>query len=216
MRTLILTVAMAFAVATPAFSQDTSGDRPATAEEIAQARRQADAVIAQAQASDLFVNVTNDATPTAKHSNSGLVCMFSGDTRDRILLFPVSSGIPRGNDVGCGSWLGDTEFTLYATRYSERYSAEQIIRDAVDAILQRFPDARPYQGTLSMASRDDMDTPLAAGFDVTVNGQAMLTLVYVVHHGDWSYKLRATGPADDDLLLTLAPIIFIMSLPGGQ
>lgn len=205
-----LVFAVALLTAPAAWAQKAD---PATPAQLAAAKAHADAVIAAAGAGDLFVNVSEDGIPKVRHKASGLICSFSGDENDRITIYPASPGIPRGDDVGCGSWVLNTEITIYATRYADRYTPEQIIGDAIAAIRQRLPDARPHAGGISVASREGMTAPLAAGFDIDPNGTPRLTLVFVAHQGPWSFKARATGPLEDETVDLLAAVTFLQSLP---
>lgn len=203
----------ALLAAPAAWAQDSA---PPTTAEVAAATAHADLLIVTAGATDLFVNVSESGVPKAKHTASGMICSFSGDENDRITAYPASPGISRGEDVSCGSRVLGTEVTIYATKYAANYTAEQVIGDAVAAIRQRLPDARPHPGGISVASREGMTTPLAAGFDFDLNGTPRLTLVFVVHQGPWSFKARATGPLADDTVNLMAAITFLQSVPEAQ
>lgn len=206
-RMLAFTAAL---VAAPvAAAQEAVEAPPATAEQIASARAIADRMIADAGASGIFVNKTDDAVPTVLHVASGMTCSFSGGPRDRLYIFPSPTGrIARGEDVGCISWdetLG-IDLTLYATRYQPLPSERAVLEDAVRAIRQRWPDAAPFEGDLVSMSSEGQPAPLQAAFKIQIDGQPMLTVALVSHRDGWGYKARATGPADSMIVSLFAQL----------
>jgi len=207
-----VTFALAVFVAGSCFAQDAA---PASAAEIAAASARADRLIATADASRYFENVTTDASPRARHKASGLTCSFTDERYDRISIIPAQGELVEGEDVGCHTRLLDVDISLYATRYARRYNARFILEDAMRAIANRWPDARPHEGDLITATKGDMPLPLIAGFDIEMEGQPKLTLVLVSHSDEWSFKGRVTGPSDDETPTNmLGTVIFIMALPG--
>lgn len=179
--------------ATPALAQ--APEPAATPEQVAAARAEADRLIAAAQAGDVFENITVDRIPAVRHRQSGMRCLFEpGEAQNG--LHVLESGMPRGEDAVCNGRTGGIQVTIYATRYPERYSAEAIRDDAARAILDRFPGARPFTGEYVEVSSEGLPRQHVAAFEATVGGQPSLTVVHVAHHGDWSYKLRATGALD--------------------
>lgn len=206
--------ALTVLVAGPCFAQD---EAPASAAEIAAARARADQLIASANAGRYFENVTTDASPRARHKASGLTCSFSDKAYDRISIIPAQGELTEGEDVGCHTRLLDVDISLYATRYARRYEASFIVEDAMRAIVQRWPDAKPHEGELVTATSGDMPAPLIGGFDIEVEGQPKLTLVLVSHRDDWSFKGRVTGPSGDETPTNmLGAVMFLMALPGGS
>jgi hypothetical protein len=191
---------------------------PATPEEIATASAYADQLIAKGGAAKYFENITKDASATVRHKASGMTCSFSNEQHDAIRIYPSgSSGIPEGEDVGCNTRLMETDLSIYATKYPQRAHAEDIMQSAVAAIVQRWPDAKVHEGELISVSVNDGPSPLVAAYDVKVSGQAMLTVAFVLHKDDWSFKGRATGPtADDAPVNLLAALTFTASLPGSR
>ena len=207
------TFALAVFAAGQCFAQD---EAPASAAEIASASAQADLLIASANAGRHFENITTDGAPRVRHKASGLTCSFSDESYDRISIIPAQGGLAEGEDVGCHTRLLDVDISLYATRYARRYEASFIVEDAMRAIVQRWPDAKPHEGDLVTATSGDASAPLIAGFDIEVEGQPKLTLVLVSHRDDWSFKGRVTGPSGDETPTNmLGAVIFLTALPGG-
>lgn len=183
-------------VATPLSAQEAAQAQPrATPEQIETAKAEANRLIAAADAGDLFVNITGNATPAVRHRASGMICHFRGSPEtDRILIFPNST---RGDDVGCATrdpsvWV---ETTWYATRYTPMPTEEAILRDAMAAIRNRFPSARPFEGEISSAEIEGV-TPIIDGLVVETNMGTLFTMATVEHQDGWSFKARASGPLE--------------------
>ncbi len=188
----------------------------ATAQDPASARGQAEELIAATGAPGLFENLTSGQVPTVRHRPSGMICEFAGDGRDVLRLFDVQPGGPvRGDDVGCGHWIGTTYVTLFATRYPHRPSAQEILDSAVDAIMRSWPDARAYAGSAKPPRLRGQAEPLMRVFEVILNGQPARSLVLVSHLGDWSFKARASGPANDDSVVEASGTAFARALPDA-
>jgi hypothetical protein len=212
-----LPLVAALLLATP---QAKAEDKPASPAEIAAARTQADAIIARAEAGEFFENITTDASPTVRHKASGMTCAFSGDTHDYIRIFPTGpGGVPRGQDVGCGVRMMDSEITTYATRYPDGHSARDDLGASIAALTQRLPDARPHVGSIPVASRQGGPEVLAAAYDIKLNNEPKLTLILVAKADEWNFKLRATGQAGEpgeSAMPLIAGMSFVLSLPGGR
>lgn len=193
-------------------------DAPATPAQIAEARRHADALIQVAEAADLFENISADAVPTIRHRASGMTCAFSGDRRDYIHVFHIAGDrLPRGDDVACGMWFADAEYTTYATRYpGGGHSARADLESAVEALTTRLPDARPHEGDLPLVSREGGAEILLAGYDVTIENRPRLSLILVARVDDWNFKQRATAPREDTTMPLYAGMSFMLGLPGGR
>lgn len=186
----------ALLISAPVAAQEARRESPrATPEQVQAAKAEADRLISAAEAGDLFVNMTGNATPTVRHRASGLICHFRGSPEtDRILIFPNS---PRGDDVGCTTrdssvWV---ETTYYATRYTPMPTEEAILGEAMAAIRNRFPGARPFEGELSTAEVEGV-TPISDGLVVDTNLGTLFTMAAVEHQDGWSFKARATGPLE--------------------
>ena len=190
----LLAVAVLF-LAAPVVAQD------ATPAQIAAARAHAAQLITDANASGIFVDKTDGAVVEVMHLASGMMCLLGTEPGNGVHVFPTAQmGIPRGDDVACMVREAEAglDITTYATRYpGERMTSEAIVSDAVAGIRQRWPDATPYGGDIMTANVDGQPAPRAAAFLVKINGRTMLTMVLGTQIGDWSYKVRITGPADE-------------------
>lgn len=201
-----LAFTLALLAAPMAWAQEAVEEVPATAAEIAEARAIADQLIRDAEAGGFFANKTNGGVPTVEHTASGMRCLFSRSPNDRILVFSSQDDdIPRGDDVGCTSREEalSVETTTYATRYRPLPSEEAVLNDAVRAIRNRWPDAIPFDGTLALTSIDGQAAPKYAAFKVTTPDGPMLTMVLILHIGEWGYKVRATGRFEDAMLVSV-------------
>ncbi|NBB53195.1 hypothetical protein GVN24_33470 [Rhizobium sp. CRIBSB] len=197
---------LALLAAPMAWAQEADEDVPATAAEIAEARATADQLIRDAEADGIFTNKTNDSVPTVEHAASGMRCLFSGSASDRIMVFPnQDDDIPRGDDVGCTSREEAlaVETTTYATRYRPMPSEDAVLDDSVRAIRNRWPDAIPFEGSLASTRIGELGAPKFAAFKVTTPDGPMLTMVLVLHVGEWGYKVRATGRYEDAMLVSV-------------
>ena len=200
----------------PVVEAQQAGETPPTVAEIAQARAVADRLIRAADATGIFVNKTNGRVATVEHVGSRMRCVFTGAEADRIVIFPTQAdGMPRADDVGC-LWRDEElniDLTTYATRYRPLPSEDAVLRDAVTAIRNRWPDAIAYDGTLASATTGNMSPPKVAAFKITVPEGPMLTLAMVSHRGEWGYKLRATGPFEDATTVSVyASLTLVLAL----
>lgn len=191
---------------------------PATAEQILAAKSHARQIIAAAQAGAYFEDITTDATPTVRHRPSGMTCIFTvGDRRDAIRLYPVRPGGPaHGDDASCGAWITTTFLTTFATRYPGRPTRDEVFQAALADVPRNTPGARLIQEPLSSASSGDRPPPLIGGYRMQLGGHDVQSYVLVEHIGDWSFKARATGAADEESVNLIAALFFMLSLPGGR
>ena len=191
-----------------------SGPAEATAADIARASALADRLIAEADAAGVFINTTDDGVARVTHVASGMTCLFEDNDASRIHIFDsIAAGLSRGDDASCVSRTMDIDLTLYATRYHPLPSEQAVMADAVNAIRHRWPDARPFEGDLATMSVDGREPPLMAAFNIETNEGPRLTMALVSHIGEWGYKARATGPAEDSMMLALvAGMVFSMAL----
>lgn len=185
--------------------------------DVATAKAHADAVIARSGASDWFVNITTSDQPTVRHIRSGMTCEFVGmDDQDTIRIYPqVANGPAPGDDVSCGTWIGRTFVTVYATRYPQSYSSEDVFQSALAQLTRNWPQARPATGPFEILLLDGQAQPLMAVFDVELEGRPSRSVVLLEQRGEWSFKARATGPGDDDTAVEFGSMQFALSLPGG-
>lgn len=188
----------ALAAAPPVVAQE--ADKPATAEQIAQAKGLADRLIDAANADGVFVNSTDDGIARVTHVASGMTCMFDGGPEDRIYIFPNQDDeVPRGEDVGCitRDEALDIDLTLYATRYRPLPEEAAVMAEVRNAIETRWPDAEPYAGELTTLTIEGQAPTLMAAYRITLGNQEKLTMALVSHRDGWGFKARATGPYED-------------------
>jgi len=177
----------------------------------AEARAHADKIITKSGGAAFFTNITDRDMPTVLHGPSGMVCEFPGaDERDNIRLFQAS-----GLDVGCSSWIGRTFVTIFATRYDEVYSAEEVMGAAIRAIQRSAPRAEPIDSTFEVRTLPGQKTPLVTVFELEIDGRPVRSLILVQHIGEWSFKVRATGPSGDDSVVELSSMAFAIALQGA-
>ena len=183
MRPLLFAI-LAFALTAPAAA-------------MADARRDADAIISRADAKGLFANETGEEGPLLlRHLSSGLQCLFEGGPGDALTIGSLQ---PRGADVICGTDAPGFVVTFYAMRYPDHANARDQEANAVQALRNRFADARNYRP--SGAGQPGL-TPLVRAlpptvsdwFTATFQGEQVFTAVFVMQSGPWTYMMRATGP----------------------
>jgi len=210
-RIFALLAALAFAA--PVAAQDA----PPTAEQIAAAKAHADDVIARSDAGAFFVNVTTTEVPQAKHTGSGMVCVFAtGDPRDSISFYPVvEGGPPHGDDVSCASWWETTFISMFATRYPQAYPADDMISSAVADIHRSWQNVVPVEGEFPVVSLQGQEEPLIAAFDAEIQGQTRRTVVVLRNIDGWTFKARATGDAQSPEATKMGTLAFAVSIPGG-
>lgn len=183
---------------------------PATPEQIAQARAYADRLIQEGDAGAFFSNKTDSAVPHVVHWPSGLSCLFAQGGGERVVVFPTgASNIPSGDDVGCMIFdeADGVEKTLYATRWRPLPAESVLLGQTVDAITQRWPSAQPFTGPMMIATLENPRDPARAAFSIALDSGEFLTIAMVSNRGEWSYKLRVTGPLDDSESVSLSAAI---------
>lgn len=206
MRSIFKSLAMLAATAvlgaaTPGLAQ-TAPDSGATREQIAAARAEADALIASTRAPNLFENISDaDGMAKVRHKASGLVCTFvPGAENNTLMVF--ESGLPRGDDVGCNADIGPLYVTYYATRYGPGYSTADSARDAVAAIRNRFPDARPYEGSgVSVGPPEGVTDVQNVALLIGPREQPRYTHALVAKVGEWIFKQRMTSDGAEDAIM---------------
>lgn len=217
-----LTLIAALACGSAAAAQTAPAVPTVTPEQAADARARADRIIADAGAEGLFVNTTTDGVAHVTHVASGMVCLFDREGEDRILIFPTGpGGMPRGDDVGCVSIdeRGGVETTTYASRFRPLPEAGELLRAANTAIRRRWPDAVPYDGELVSMTMEGVVAPATSAFTVPGGEAGLFTMTLISNAGEWSYKVRITGPAAEAREVSfqgaLAMINIQLNLKGG-
>lgn len=191
MRLVLIAAACFSAFATGALAQ------PASPE----ARQvQAQQMIANANAADIFVFEDHPPAVAIRHPRSGLLCRFgAGATAQEVSIVPSTSfGIPHGDDVACSNRMQMGTFTIYATRRSDVPDADHALAEAVNAIQTMNPGAQPVTlhntDTATLDGRPLPEGSRTAAFTIAANGQQLFTRVSVYMRDGWVYKLRFTSP----------------------
>lgn len=216
MRLLVLAVALAVLGGPAAAQISITSAAPATVEEIAAARAEADRLITQAGAQDLFENITGDARPTVLHRASGLVCRFqAGAAGNAIALYPAQTAV--GDDVGCNIPTDGVSITHYATRYAEATSAEREAHLAVASIRERVGQVRPHEGETVSGGSPDLPVTYMARLEVTVDGRDLYTHVATAEVQGWIFKQLLTAALDQALdAQTIGSALWIGTLLFAQ
>jgi hypothetical protein len=205
---------------------------PATPEQIATAKAEADRLITAAHAEPYFQNITTSASPAVLHRPSGMKCSFPlGDPANAIHIF--QSPAAPGDDVSCNmrmnakSGPGAVTITQYATRPARTPGLDETLAGMVQIIGVRSPDAKAADGVfngLELNGRDGHSIPhRAARLQVTVNGQPIFTRAAVSIVGAWVITQRLSAPLSDaavadmggELMIGLAAID-VKNRPAGE
>jgi hypothetical protein len=167
-----------------------------TPEQIAAAKAAGERIIERYQAGDLFVTIPGAPNPSIRHKASGLMCSFNpGDPVQSIQIYPSAT---RGDDVSCGSKVGDFVITLYATRVGAGVSADSLMPQAVSAIKDRHADLAPWSGKqiAKMSGGPDVPEAKTLRMEYAENGQKVFTRLSIAVFKDWMIEERETGPLD--------------------
>lgn len=186
---------------------------PPTAEQIAAAKADGEALIARYKVDDLFETLAGAGQPTIRHKASGLLCAYT--SRDSALTIQVYPGKPRGDDVSCGMKVGDFTLTLYATRVGDAADAETLMRQAVSAIKTQHSDLAPFSGhQVAKAVAPNLPDMKTARFQYAENGEPVFTRVSIALARGWMVEERETGPLDHAIsgADTIGEFVFVSSL----
>ena len=166
----------------------------------ASARAEAEALIAAAGAEGIFENVTADTVPTLRHLESGLICHFTpGEASNSVTVYPaMGAGLARGDNVACNTRASRMNATVYATRYADQATAEQVLEISTAAVRARLPDAESYEGGFPLLTAPTRDEPpLHAVFIDHRPEGPLITFLLIQHHGDWGFKFRGSREGED-------------------
>ena len=166
----------------------------------ASARAEADALIAAAEAEGVFENVTTDTVPTLRHVQSGLTCHFTpGEASNSVTVYPaMGRGLARGENVACNTRASRMNATVYATRYADQATAEQVLEISTAAVRARLSGAVPYEGGFPLLTAPTQDEPpLHAVFTAESPEGPFVTFLLIQHHGDWGFKFRGSREGED-------------------
>jgi len=210
--------APAVAAPPPAAAPDPAKPSPPSPEQIAMAKAKAEAVLARTGFGDVFEAIEDGAVPSVRHKASGLTCSIDDSADGGLHLYP---GLPRGEDVSCGSTsLGITQ-TLYATRYPQKPTARQVVESSLQAIAQNFTDLENYTGDAISMKADGVELPqvFVARLTGKLKGKPVFTRSAAFQNGDWVYAQRVTGPVDKatvaDLMAEMTLMVLRLKLTGN-
>lgn len=163
-----------------------------SAETLADASAEADRLIASTGAVEFFENVSSGGMARVRHKASGLLCSFTPDLDRNTLALFGSPGVPRGDDVGCQADVGEVYMTFYATRYPGGMSAQDAADGADEAIRQRYPEARPYDGPIANAALEGASDQAAVRYSVMDGPVPSSAHAITIKIGEWVFKQRLT------------------------
>lgn len=218
LRVVVLVIAAAFAGAAPSQAQEAAGVQqqlplpdpnnptpptpvPAAPTETPRfTREQAEALLANAEAADLFEIVAlEEGRVGVRHRASGMVCRFAPDFQNRI---NVRRRGRDNSDVGCvsGPW---PESMLAAAR--NNLPPATFIATMEQAFRQEHPNALPFQANQfwPAPSRDAVYLHL-----VSQNAAGERSVIHAValRHGRWTIFSRMTYTASGDLPIMAAEL----------
>lgn len=159
-----------------------------------QARAEAERLLTEAGAADLFDDLTgpDSLAIQLKHRASGLICVFNpGAPTNRLVLFEAPV---RGEDFACSTGGAVGERTLYAAHAPGRTLDQAFARDVAE-VRKRYRDIAEYQ------LPEDTDSPILQMLDIPPMPPSK-TARFIVDHQftsvstavvkDWSLKFRFT------------------------
>jgi hypothetical protein len=211
--TMALMAVLAAAATGRACAQTYVERAPATAEQVAAARAEADRLIAAGKAEDVFVDESTGVLAQVRHLKSGLVCQFLPGAPKNAVTVYASGGVPRGDDVGCGHTVKDIVLTIFVTRYPPPKTVADVLRESLADIPRNFADLKPYTGQYASVTPDRAGAPLAAvqARDRTVirltgmfQGRAVFTRTAAAACDPWIVAQRVTAPVDQALAADVA------------
>jgi hypothetical protein len=169
---------------------------PATPGQIAAAKANGEQLIARTQVGDLFETVPGSPSTAIRHKASGLVCNFTNN--DPVGSIQIYPGKPRGDDISCGSKIGDFIITLYATRIAGPADVQDLMRPVVAAIQARHADLKPFTGhdVAKMTAPFPMPASTTARFVYSENGQDWFTRASLAVSNGWVIEERETAPLE--------------------
>lgn len=162
--------------------------------EAAAAKAEGDALLAAADAADLFTNESDQGNGAIllRHKASGFRCVLNpGKAANKVTIYSQ----PRGDDVGCTTQTFSDTRTFYITR-ARGASTDIALATAVQGIISRFRGAKPVRAgrpsapLLSPPPGLVVPESRTAVFR-TATGDERVTVGKV---GDWLVKYRFSAP----------------------
>ncbi len=174
---------------------------------LAAAHAAAKSLIAAADASGYFTDITTDGIAKVRHDRSGLVCWFEvGAEGQRITIFGATPITDPGDDVGCNTRFKLDDATITETTYATRYkvpglTSAMILESANRDIQRVHGSVRPWTGikadvVLSDSSQKPLHPPIHSAWAEIdgPEGQPYFTKVSAVMIGAWALKQRTSAP----------------------
>ena len=164
------------------------GMQAAPSEAVAAAVNEGDRLLADAQATDLFINesATGQGAILLRHKASGYRCVLN--TGKDVNLVRVYPNPVRGDDVSCTTRTITDVRTTYFTRHTA--SAEEFAESAAIVIRARYRNAREVNvanDPIELVLYDfEVPSPLTRGFE-THDSYEQVT---IGKQGDWVVKIR--------------------------
>jgi hypothetical protein len=172
----------------------------APAPSLAALTAQADAVIAAAQAQKHFTNDTRRGLPAARHTESGLRCMFEvSDGANRIV--PIGAADGRGGGMACLSRPAGFSQTMEAMRLVPGQTLESVFAASVLNLTARQPAARPHEpGGMVVRLAPGIGSkappePRTAGYLLSRPSGEVYSRVSVAVVGGWIIRQQFEAPA---------------------
>jgi hypothetical protein len=195
---------------------------PATAQQQSEvaalaARSEVDRLLTNANAQELFENISTPTFGVARHRASGLVCLFTtGHPLNLVVVYSDGPGGPApGDDVSCRSGIGQTFFTVYATRYPSQPTEEALLDQAMAEVRGVWTDVESLDQPFSYQTSRNYPEPQWTAFTGRLDGHHLRSLTLVQNIGEWSFKGRASGPVDDDDVTMRGSGYYSVALPGN-
>jgi hypothetical protein len=206
-----------------AFALSANAQTPATPktvspETIASAKNNAAALIAAAQVSDLFEDITDSDHTVVRHRASGFQCDFNGTPGERLVVFP--SSLPRGDDVGCSLQYRGVTVSLDVARYQPTPALDDITTAFWKSILRAHPDAKSFTfqgGHAEAVPRPNFPKMRTVLFSFDEDGQQRFSRLCVAILNGWVVEERATSSIDNagfadvygqaEMIISVTPMI---------
>lgn len=191
-------LAWAQPAAPPASAPQVNKPPPATPQQIAAAKAEADRIIAASHAGRWFVNATAGAQPEARHTPSGMVCGFVIGQRNEIRIPEAAAA--QGDEVSCVTTLiskdgPPIQLTQSAVRPAAPRTVEQELQLAMAAFRQRDPAAKPADGQFSNLRLGGTQVGHAAlRIEMTDGGQRIYARAGAAVVGAWVVTQSLTTP----------------------
>ncbi|HEX6859916.1 MAG TPA: hypothetical protein VF138_06920 [Caulobacteraceae bacterium] len=193
---LAASAAIALAVVGGAYAKPAT--KPMTSPVNEATRQEADKLIAATGAPELFLNETRDGAILIRHKASNFQCLFNPGSVNALL---VTSGVPKGDEVGCdGPTTGLFQTTYFIRRAHDGDTAEKAFDEALAEVKGRWPDAMRIKvsrdGGQEILSKLAVEAPPSktAWYLARTEDDWAFTRISTARVGDWMIIMRSAGP----------------------